>query len=138
MAGFCIGRKYELSYTREFDEVRIKIPHGSQTAGPLVLMVADFEKWFKRSWAAQNIIRNFCSAQPLKSSMKNLLLAFLTIASFAGCSKNNDTPAPTPASGNLFLGHWEAQTLPLGYVGPTSASWVQLDGITFGCLLYSE
>lgn len=46
MAGFCIGRQYQLSYTKEFDEVRLVIPHGSPGAGPLVLSVAEFEKWF--------------------------------------------------------------------------------------------
>jgi hypothetical protein len=48
MAGFVIGREYQLSYTREFDEVRIKIPHGSPSAGPLVLSVEQFGKWFKK------------------------------------------------------------------------------------------
>jgi hypothetical protein len=46
MAGFCIGRRYELSYTKEFDKVRITIPHGSPGAGPLVLTAEQFEKWF--------------------------------------------------------------------------------------------
>jgi hypothetical protein len=45
-AGFIIGKQYHLSYTREFDQVRLKIPHGSPAAEPLVLTVAEFEKWF--------------------------------------------------------------------------------------------
>jgi hypothetical protein len=46
MAGFRIGQRYELNYTKEFDEVRITIPHGSPGAGPLVVTVEQFEKWF--------------------------------------------------------------------------------------------
>ena len=48
MAGFRIGQAYELRYTKEFDEVRLELPHGSPGAGPLVLTSAQFEKWFKK------------------------------------------------------------------------------------------
>jgi hypothetical protein len=44
MAGFRIGQTYELRYTKEFDEVRIELPHGSPGAGPLVLTVEQFLK----------------------------------------------------------------------------------------------
>lgn len=47
-AGFRIGQTYELSYTKEFDEVRIVLPHGSPGAGPLVLTSEQFETWFKK------------------------------------------------------------------------------------------
>jgi hypothetical protein len=46
LAGFRIGQRYELAYTKEFDEVRVQLPHGSPGAGPMVLTVAEFEKWF--------------------------------------------------------------------------------------------
>lgn len=46
--GFVIDRQYQLSYTKEFDEVRLVIPHGSPGAVPLVLSVAEFEKWFRK------------------------------------------------------------------------------------------
>lgn len=49
MAGFRIDQQYQLSYTQEFDEVRIVLPHGSPGAGPLVLSVAEFERWFRKS-----------------------------------------------------------------------------------------
>jgi hypothetical protein len=48
MAGFRIGQRYELAYTKEFDEVRVQLPHGSPGAGPMVLTVAEFKKWFKK------------------------------------------------------------------------------------------
>jgi hypothetical protein len=48
MAGFRIGQRYELTYTREFDEVRVQLPHGSPGTGPMVLTVAEFEKWFMK------------------------------------------------------------------------------------------
>ena len=47
-AGFVIDRQYQLSYTKEFDEVRLQIPHGSPGAVPLVLTSAEFEKWFRK------------------------------------------------------------------------------------------
>jgi hypothetical protein len=49
MAGFRLGQTYELSYTKEFDEVRVTIPHGSPGAGPLVVTVQQFEKWFRKA-----------------------------------------------------------------------------------------
>jgi hypothetical protein len=49
MAGFRIGQRYELAYTREFDEVRLQLPHGSAGAGPLLLTVDQFERWFEKS-----------------------------------------------------------------------------------------
>jgi hypothetical protein len=47
-AGFRLGKTYQLRYTKEFDEVRIELPHGSPGAGPLVLSVEQFDKWFKK------------------------------------------------------------------------------------------
>jgi hypothetical protein len=47
-AGFRIGQPYQLSYTKEFDEVRIVLPHGSPGAEPLVLTSEQFEKWFRK------------------------------------------------------------------------------------------
>jgi hypothetical protein len=50
-AGFRIGRQYPLTYTKEFDEVRIVLDHHeyvSSGAGPLVLSVEQFEKWFRK------------------------------------------------------------------------------------------
>jgi hypothetical protein len=50
-AGFRIGQQYQLSYTKEFDEVRIVLDHHehvSPGAGPLVLTVEQFEKWFRK------------------------------------------------------------------------------------------
>jgi hypothetical protein len=50
-AGFRIGREYQLTYTKEFDEVRIVLDHHehvSPGAGPLVLTSAQFEKWFRK------------------------------------------------------------------------------------------
>jgi hypothetical protein len=44
-AGFRIGQRYELAYIREFDEVRVPLPHGSPRAGPMVLTAREFEKW---------------------------------------------------------------------------------------------
>jgi hypothetical protein len=52
MAGFRIGQQYQLTYTKEFDEVRIVLDHHehvSPGAGPLVVSVEQFEKWFKKS-----------------------------------------------------------------------------------------
>jgi len=49
-AGFRIGQQYQLSYTKEFDEVRIVLDHHehvSPGAGPLVLTSEQFEKWFR-------------------------------------------------------------------------------------------
>jgi hypothetical protein len=43
-----IGQTYQLSYTREFDEVRIALPHGSPGAGQLVLTVEQFEMWSRK------------------------------------------------------------------------------------------
>ena len=36
-AGFRIGQQYGLRYTKDLDEVRVELPHGSPGAGPLVL-----------------------------------------------------------------------------------------------------
>ena len=50
-AGFRIGQQYQLSYTKEFDEVRIVLDHHehvSPGAGPLVLTSEQFEKWFRK------------------------------------------------------------------------------------------
>jgi hypothetical protein len=50
-AGFRIGQQYQLTYTKEFNEVRIVLPHGSPGAEPLVLTSEQFEKWFVK-WNA--------------------------------------------------------------------------------------
>ena len=50
-AGFRIGQQYQLTYTKEFDEVRIVLDHHeyvSPGAGPLVLTSEQFEKWFRK------------------------------------------------------------------------------------------
>lgn len=51
MAGFRIGQQYQLTYTREGDEVRIMLDHHehvSPGAGPMVLTSEEFEKWFRK------------------------------------------------------------------------------------------
>jgi hypothetical protein len=48
-AGFRIGQQYQLTYTKEFDEVRIVLVHHAHVspgAGPLVLTSEQFEKRF--------------------------------------------------------------------------------------------
>jgi hypothetical protein len=45
-AGFIIGRSYSLTYTQEFDEVIIQIPHAA--GRELRMSAADFAKWFKK------------------------------------------------------------------------------------------
>jgi hypothetical protein len=45
-AGFRIGKSYQLRYTREFDKVRVELDHASPGAGPLVVSVEEFNKWF--------------------------------------------------------------------------------------------
>jgi hypothetical protein len=44
-AGFRLGQSYQLTYTREGDEVQVQLPHG---AGTLVLKAEQFEKWFRK------------------------------------------------------------------------------------------
>jgi hypothetical protein len=46
--GFRVGQSYQLRYTREFDEVRIARDHAAPGAGPLVVSVEQFGKWFKK------------------------------------------------------------------------------------------
>ena len=48
-AGFRIGQSYQLRYTREFDEVRIALDHAGPGAGPLVVTVEQFGKWFVKA-----------------------------------------------------------------------------------------
>lgn len=51
-AGFRAGQEYQLTYTRESDEVRIVLDHHehvSPGAGPLVVTSEQFEKWFRKS-----------------------------------------------------------------------------------------
>jgi len=51
MAGFRLGQQYELSYTKEFDEVRLVLDHHAHVspgAGPLVLTSEQFERWFRK------------------------------------------------------------------------------------------
>lgn len=45
-AGFRVGQRYELEVSREFDEVRIVLAHGSAGAGPLVVTSEQYEKWW--------------------------------------------------------------------------------------------
>jgi len=50
-AGFRIGQQYQLSYTKEFDQVRIVLDHHehvSPGAGTLVLTSEQFEKWSRK------------------------------------------------------------------------------------------
>jgi hypothetical protein len=51
-AGFRIGQQYELTYTKEFDEVRVVLNHHAHVspgAGPLVMSVEEFERRFKKA-----------------------------------------------------------------------------------------
>jgi hypothetical protein len=50
-AGLRIGQQYQLTYTKEFDEVRIVLDnhaHVSPNAGLMVLTVEHSEKWFRK------------------------------------------------------------------------------------------
>jgi hypothetical protein len=50
-AGFRIGQEYQLTYSKEFDEVRLVLDHHAHVSpgvGPLVLTSEQFEKWFRR------------------------------------------------------------------------------------------
>jgi hypothetical protein len=50
-AGFRIGQQYQLTYTKEFDEVRLVPDHHkyvSPSAEPMVPTSAQFEKWSKK------------------------------------------------------------------------------------------
>jgi hypothetical protein len=45
-AGFRIGQTYELTYTQEFDEVLVQLPHAP---GRTAKMTAEeFKKWFRK------------------------------------------------------------------------------------------
>jgi hypothetical protein len=49
LAGFRIGQRYELTYAPWAENaafVAIVLPQGSASAGPLLLSVVQFEKWF--------------------------------------------------------------------------------------------
>ena len=45
-AGFIIGRSYQLTYTEEFDEVLVQLPHApGRTAR---MSKENFKKWFRK------------------------------------------------------------------------------------------